>query len=60
LSVVIKEAKKLNYAEKIKLSSNKKRTIWDIVKLENNKAGNNERINYLSVEGNIIKKIDKK
>jgi hypothetical protein len=55
LSVVIKEAKKLNYAEKITLSCNKNKTIWDIVKHENNKAVNNERINYLSVEGNIIK-----
>jgi len=55
LSVVIQEAKKLHYAEKIKQSSNKNKTIWDIVKLENNKAGNNERINYLNVEGNIIK-----
>jgi len=55
LSVVIKEAKKLHYAEKIKQSSNKNKTIWDIVKLKNNKAGNNERINYLNVEGNIIK-----
>jgi len=39
----------------IKQSSNKNKTIWDIVKLENNKAGNNERINYLNVKGNIIK-----
>jgi len=55
LSVVIKEAKKLRYAEKIKQSSNKNKTIWDIVKLENNKAGNNDMINYLSVDGNIKK-----
>ena len=41
--------------KKIKQSSNKNKTIWDIVKLKNNKAGNNERINYLNVEGNIIK-----
>jgi len=39
--MVIKEAKKLNYAERIKQSSNKNKTIWDIIKLENNKAGNN-------------------
>jgi hypothetical protein len=47
--------KKLNYAERIKQSSNKNKTIWDIVKLENNKVGNNDRINYLNFEGNTIK-----
>jgi len=55
LSILIREAKKLHYAGKIKHASNKNKTIWDIVKLKNNTAGNNERIDYLNVEGNIIK-----
>jgi len=33
----MKEAKKLNYADKIKKSLNKKKTIWDTVNLETNK-----------------------
>jgi len=36
LSAVIKEAKKLNYAEKIKKSINKNKTVWDTVNLQTN------------------------
>jgi hypothetical protein len=49
LPVVIKEAKKLLYADKIlKKSLNKNKTIWDIVNLETNKTGNTEKINTKS------------
>jgi hypothetical protein len=54
LSAVIKEAKKLNYADKIKKSLNKNKTIWDIVNLETNKTGNTENINTLNIDGNSI------
>jgi hypothetical protein len=54
LSTVIKEAKKLNYAYKIKKSVNKNKTVWDIVNLETNKTGNTEVINKLKVDGNTI------
>ena len=54
LSVVIKEAKKLNYADKIKKSVNKNKTVWDIVNLETNKTGNAEEINTLKIDGNTI------
>jgi len=37
-SAVIKEAKKLNYADKIKKASNKNKTIWNIINLESNKT----------------------
>jgi hypothetical protein len=46
-SVVIKEAKKLYYADKIKKSLNKNKTIWDIVKLETNKGAATEKINTI-------------
>ena len=40
LSAVIKEAKKLNYADKIKKALNKNKTTWNnIVNLESNKTG---------------------
>jgi len=48
------EAKKLNYAEKIKKSLNENKTIWDIVNLETNKTGNTEKINTLYLDGNSI------
>jgi hypothetical protein len=54
LSVVIREAKKLNYADKIKKSVNKNKTVWDIVNLETNKTGNTEEINTLKIDGNTI------
>ena len=54
LSVVIKEAKKLNYADKIKKSVNKNKTVWDTVNLEINKTGNAEEINTLKIDGNTI------
>ena len=54
LSAVIKEAKKLNYADKIKKSLNKNKTMWDIVNLETNKTGNTEKIDSLNLDGNSI------
>jgi len=54
LSVVIKEAKKLIYADKIKKSVNKNKTVWDIVNLETNKTGNTEEISTLKIYGNTI------
>ena len=54
LFVVIKKAKILNYADKMKKSSNKNKTIWDIVNLETNKTGNTEKINALNTNGNSI------
>ena len=55
LSIVIKEAKKLNYAEKIKKSVNKNKTVWHIVNLETSKTGNTEEIDTLKIDGNIIR-----
>jgi len=54
LTAVIKEAKKLNYAEKIKKSINKNKTLWDIVNLETNKTGNTEETNTLKTDGHTI------
>jgi hypothetical protein len=54
LSVVIKEAKKLNYADKIKKSVNKNKTVWDIVNLETIKTGDTEETNTLKIDGNTI------
>jgi hypothetical protein len=54
VSVVIKEAKKLYYADKIKKSLNKNKTISDIVKLETNKFVATEKINTINVDGKSI------
>jgi hypothetical protein len=54
LSAVIKKTKKLNYADKIKNSLNKNKTIWDIVNLETNKTVNTEKINTLNIDGSSI------
>ena len=54
LSVVIKEAKKLNYADKIKKSVNKNKNVWDIVNLETNKTAKTEEINTQKIDGNTI------
>jgi hypothetical protein len=54
LSVVIKEAKKLYYADKIKKSLNKNKIIWDIVKLETNNCVTTEKINTINVDGKSI------
>jgi tRNA uridine 5-carbamoylmethylation protein Kti12 len=54
ISVVIKKAKKLNYADKLKKSVNKNKTVWDIVNLETNKTGNTEEINDTKIDGNTI------
>ena len=53
LSVVIKKAKNY-YADEIKKSLNKNKTIWDIVNLETNKTDNTERIDNLYLDGNTI------
>jgi len=50
----MKEAKKLNYADNIKKSLNKKKTIWDTANLETNKNGTTEKINTLNIEENSI------
>jgi len=50
--LVIKEAKKLNYADKKSLNKNK--TIWDTVNLETNKTENTKEINALNIDGNQI------
>jgi hypothetical protein len=55
LSKVIKEAKKLKYDEIIQNSKNKNKTVWDIVKLETNKAPTIEHISVLNDEGKWIK-----
>jgi hypothetical protein len=59
LSALIKEAKKLNYADKIKKSSNKNKTIWNIVNLESNKTGNMDKINTLNINGIPISECQK-
>jgi len=51
LSAVIKEAKKLNYADKIKKASNKNKKIWNIVHLESNETDNTDKINILNING---------
>jgi len=51
LSVVIKEAKKLNFADKIKKVSDKNKTIWNIVHLESNKTDNTDIISTLNING---------
>jgi hypothetical protein len=53
-SAFIKEAKKLNYADKIKKASNKNKTIWNSVNLESNKTGNTGKINALKINGLLI------
>jgi hypothetical protein len=55
LSTVIKEAKKLKYDSRIQNSSNKTKTIWDIVKLETSKGTNNQNICTLNVDGKLIR-----
>jgi SOS-response transcriptional repressor LexA len=55
LSTVITEAKKLKYYSKIQNSSNKNKTIWDIVRLETSKNTNNGNICILNVDGKLIR-----
>jgi hypothetical protein len=55
-----RKPKKLNYADKIKKSLNKNKTIWDPVNLETNKTGNTEKINTLNIDGNSIGDCQKK
>ena len=54
ISVVIKEAKKLNYGDKILKTLNKNKPIWDTVNSETNKTRNTEKINTLNIDGNSI------
>ena len=51
LSAFIREAKKQNYADKIKKASNKNKTIWNIIHLESNKTDNTDKINTLNING---------
>jgi hypothetical protein len=46
---VVKEAKKLNYADKLNNSLNKNKTIWEIVKLGTNKTRNNDKATTLNI-----------
>jgi hypothetical protein len=50
----MKEAKTLEYTNKIKKSWNQNKTVWGIVNLEINKPGNTEKINNLNIDGNLI------
>jgi hypothetical protein len=54
LSAVIKEAKKLNYADKINKSLNKNKTIWNILKLESNKIQNSDKAISLNIAGTLV------
>jgi hypothetical protein len=51
LSAVIKEAKTLNYGDKIKKASNKNKTIWNLVNLESNRTGKTGNIKALNING---------
>jgi hypothetical protein len=53
-SAVVKEAKKLNYADKIGKSLNKNKAIWDIVTLESNKTGNTVKVKTLNTQGTLV------
>ena len=46
-----RKPKKLDYADKIKKSLNKNKTIWDTVNWETNKTVNTEKINTLNIDG---------
>jgi hypothetical protein len=54
LSSVIKEAKKLNYADKINKSLNKNKTIWDTVKLEVNKTEITDKVITSDIEDTSV------
>jgi hypothetical protein len=47
----VREAKNLNYADKIDNYLYENKTICDIVKLENNKTGNMEMDKTFNIEG---------
>jgi hypothetical protein len=55
LSVVIKKAKKLTYADKIDKSVNKNKAIWDVVKLETNKTRSRDQAITLNIEGTLVR-----
>jgi hypothetical protein len=54
LSSVVREAKKLKFANKINKSLNKNKAIWDIVKLETNKTRNTDKTITLNIEGTPV------
>ena len=60
LSAVIREAKKITYADKIEKASNKNKEIWHIVQQETNKTKTAEKINTLNVNGVPIRNCEKK
>jgi hypothetical protein len=51
---VVKEVKKLNYADKLNNSLNRNITIWEIVKLETNKTRNTDKTTALNIGGTSI------
>jgi hypothetical protein len=51
VSTAIKEAIKLNYADKINKSLNKNRTIWGTVNLETNRTKITDKVITLNIEG---------
>ncbi len=53
LSTVIKEAKKLNYADRIKKAPNKNKTIWNTINIESNKTDCSNTIRALNINGTL-------
>jgi hypothetical protein len=52
----MKEAKSLNYNSTIPKSSDKNKTVWNIIKLETGKKSTNEDTHVLNIEENINSK----
>jgi hypothetical protein len=52
----MKEAKSLNYNSTIQKSSDKNKTVWNMIKLETGKEITNEDTCVLNIEGNITSK----
>jgi hypothetical protein len=48
---LLSSKKQKSYADKIKNTSNKNKTIWNILNLESNKTGNTETTNTLNING---------
>jgi hypothetical protein len=49
-----RKQKKPNYAYKINKAPNKNKIIWDIIKLENNKTRNIDKIVISTIEGTSV------
>jgi hypothetical protein len=54
LSAFVKEAKKLNYGDKINKAPNKNKIIWDIIKLDINKTRNIDNFITSTIEGTSV------